>query len=131
MIRNVLILICFAFFLAATGCAVIVAGTAAGASVFSYYKGELIRSYPESYAKTTAVCLETLEALKITVVEKEADSVKTVISAKQTDGTPVSVKVTSIAPRITEVSVRSGLVGVWDKKVSELIHATIAQKIQP
>ena len=131
MKRNVLILICLGLFLTTTGCAALVAGTAAGAGVFSYYKGELTRSYPESYTQTVAVCLETLEALKITLEGKEADGIKTHISARQTDGTPVTVKVTSIAPRITEVSVRSGLVGFWDKKVSELIHATIAKKIQP
>jgi len=35
-----------------------------------------------------------------------------------------------VEPRITKVSVRSGMVGIWDKNVSELIHASIAQRLQ-
>jgi hypothetical protein len=112
-----------------TGCAALVAGTAAGVGVYSYVNGELKRSYPESFDKIYAICLETLESLKINIEEKESDGISATINAKRADGSPVWVKVFMITPQITEVSVRSGVVGVWDKKVSELIHASIAQRL--
>jgi len=112
-----------------TGCAALVAGTAAGVGVYSYVNGELKRSYPESFEKVYAICAETLESLKITIEEKSSDGISATINAKRADGTPVWVKVFMITPKITEVSVRSGVVGVWDKKVSELIHASIAQRL--
>ena len=125
-----LILLSMACLLVTAGCGAVLVGTATGVGVYAYQKGELIRSYPETYVKTVDVCLDTLKDLKINIESKKADGIKTEISAKQTDDTPVTLKVMNIAPRITEVSVRSGVVGVWDKKVSELIHATIAKRIE-
>jgi hypothetical protein len=112
-----------------TGCAALVAGTVAGAGVYTYVNGELKRSYPESFDKIYPICIETLEGLKITIEEKESDGIGATINARRIDGTPVWVKVIMITPKITEVSVRSGVVGLWDKKVSELIHASIAQRL--
>jgi len=112
-----------------TGCAALVAGTAAGAGVYTYVNGELKRSYPESFEKIYAICTDTLEGLKITIEEKSSDGISATINAKRADGTPIWVKVFMITPKITEVSVRSGVIGVWDKKVSELIHASIAQRL--
>jgi len=112
-----------------TGCFALVAGTAAGVGVYSYMDGELKRSYPESFDKIYAICIDTLEGLKINVEEKESDGIGATITAKRVDGSPVWVKVFMITPKITEVSVRSGVVGIWDKKVSELIHASIAQRL--
>ena len=125
-----MILLALGSLLVTTGCGALIAGTATGVGVYAYQKGELIRSYPESYAKTVDICLETLKDLKIDIESKKADGIKTQITAKQSDDTPVTLKVMNIAPGITEVSVRSGVVGVWDKKVSELIHATIAKRIK-
>ena len=124
------IFLSMAFLLLTTSCGAIIAGTATGIGVYAYQKGELIRSYPETYVKTVEICLDTLKYLKINIESKEADGIKTQINARQTDDTPVILNVRNMAPRITEVSVRSGVVGVWDKKVSELIHATIANRIQ-
>ncbi|MEW6671239.1 MAG: DUF3568 family protein [Thermodesulfobacteriota bacterium] len=112
-----------------TGCFALVAGTAAGVGVYSYINGELKRSYPESFDKIYAICTDTLEGLKINIEEKTSDGISATINAKRADGTPVWVKVFMVTPKITEVSVRSGVVGVWDKKVSELIHASIAQRL--
>jgi hypothetical protein len=52
------------------------------------------------------------------------------MKARQTDGTPVTMKTVMRAPGPPQGSVRSGIVGVWDKKVSEFIHASIAQRLQ-
>ena len=130
MKSKLIILLSIACLLATAGCGAVLVGTATGVGVYAYQKGELIRSYPETYVKTVDICLDTLKGLKINIESKEADGIKTQISAKQTDDTPVTLRVMNIAPRITEVSVRSGVVGVWDKKVSELIHATIAKRLE-
>ena len=112
-----------------TGCVALIAGTAAGVGVYTYMDGELKRSYPESFDKVYTICTDTLEGLKINIEEKESDGISATINAKRADGTPVWVKVFMITPKITEVSVRSGVVGIWDKKVSELIHASIVQRL--
>ena len=125
-----IILLSMAILLATAGCGAVLVGTATGVGVYAYHKGELKRSYPETYVKTVDICLDTLKDLEINIESKTADGIKTEINAKQTDETPVILKVMNIAPKITEVSVRSGVVGVWDKKVSELIHATIAKRIE-
>jgi len=112
-----------------SGCVALVAGTAAGVGVYTYVNGELKRSYPESFDKVYNISVETLESLKINIVERESDGISAAIRAKRVDDTPVWVKVSMVTPKITEVSVRSGVVGVWEKKVSELIHASIAQRL--
>jgi len=92
--------------------------------------GQLIRSYQAPFDKTNRACTATLENLKMAITEETSDGIRATIKAKQTDGSPVTVQTVMIDPKITEVSVRSGVVGVWDKKISELIHASIAQRLQ-
>ena len=112
------------------GCGVVVTGAAVGAGVYTYMDGQLQRSYQAPFDKTNQACMATLKGLKIAIIEEGSDGINTTIKAKRTDGTPVTIKTAMIEPTITEVSVRSGVVGIWDKKVSELIHASIAQKLQ-
>lgn len=130
MKSKLLTVLVLGIFMFSAGCGAIIAGAVVGAGVYTYYNGELTRTYPESYNKTVDICLDTMKELKIAIEEKESDEITTRIKAKQTDEKPITVKVIHVAPQLTEVSVRSGVFGVWDKKVSELIHATIAKKIQ-
>ena len=74
--------------------------------------------------------LAALEDLKIQIDRKQSDGIVDTIEATRSDGTPVFVRVAAVTPTFTEVSVRTGVFGVWDKKVSELIHATIAQRLK-
>ena len=112
-----------------TNCAALVAGAGTGAGVYTYISGELKRVYPTPLDETAQACATSLEDLKITLDNTQTDSGKTIIKAKKSDGTPIVVKASKIDPTNTEVSVRSGMLGVWDKEVSELIHATIAKKL--
>jgi hypothetical protein len=112
------------------GCALIVAGAGTGAGVYTYIKGELIRSYPATFQQTNKACLNTLSALKIPIKQQTAGSVEHHITGTLNDGMPVAIRITMIAPKITEVGVRSGIFGLWDKKVSELIHADLARRLQ-
>ena len=73
-----------------------------------------------------------MESLKIPISEIIADELKTEIKAKRPDETPVNIDVVRIDREHTEVSVRTGSVGIWDRRVSEQIHGfineTLAQK---
>jgi hypothetical protein len=51
------------------------------------------------------------------------------LTAERSDGVPVTIEIVMLAPLITQVSIRTGVVGIWDKKSSELIHASIAKKL--
>ena len=112
------------------GCAVIVAGVGAGTGVYTYVRGELQRTYPVTVAPALKASIAALEDLKIKINQKKSDGIVDTIEAKRSDGTPVVVRVAAVSPTFTEVSVRTGVFGLWDKEVSELIHATIAQRLQ-
>ena len=116
--------------LTVSGCAALVFGTGAGVGVYSYIEGELKRAYPADFERTLAASLATLEHLKIRVEDQSSDGIKTTIQAKRADGKPVTLKITRLTPRVTEVGVRSGFIGLWEKEVSELIHTTIAQRLE-
>ena len=128
MIRKVLTFLLLSSYFITSGCAVFLAG--AGAGVYTYANGELKTSYQATFDETNRACTTVLKSLEMVITEKTSDSIKAKIKAKQTDGTPVTIKTVMITPGTTEVSVRSGIIGVWDKKISELIHASIAQRLQ-
>lgn len=107
------------------GCAAIVVGAAAGAGVYTWSQGELIRSYEHPFEATEAAVVKSLEYLKITINSKTQSSSVSTIKASQSDGSPVTVKIRTVRYNMTEVAVRCGYVGYWDRKNAELIHATI------
>jgi len=111
------------------GCAAIVVGAGAGAGVYTWVKGELIRSYAKDFAHTENATLQSLDYLKIIIDEKAQAGSETTIKARQSDGSPVTVNIRTIRYDMTEVAVRCGYVGYWDKKNAELIHATILNTI--
>lgn len=117
------------FMLTATGCAAIVAGAGAGAGVYTYVTGELKRTYLVDYDTAVAAAEASLEALRIVVTERQSGATQTTLSGMRTDEQPVVVAIRFIGSKTTEVGVRSGVVGYWDKSGSELIHATIAKRL--
>jgi hypothetical protein len=124
------ILICLLFGLLLTaGCAALVIGAGAGAGVYTYVKGELIRSYAKDFARTQDATLQSLEYLKISIEEKNQSNGEFFIKAHQNNGSPVTVKIRAIREDMTEVGVRCGRIGYWDRNNAELIHATILNTI--
>ena len=111
------------------GCAAIVVGAGAGAGVYTWVKGELIRSYANDFTQTENATFQSLDYLKITIDEKTQTGSETTIKARQSDGSPVRVSIRTVRYDMTEVAVRSGYVGYWDRKNAELIHATILNTI--
>ena len=118
-----ILLLCAA--IVTTGCAAVVIGAGAGAGVYTYVKGELTRPYPKDFDHIESATLESLAYLKIVVDEKVRQGSETIIKARQKDGEPVTVKVQKIRDDMTEVAVRCGHVGYWNRENAELIHATI------
>jgi hypothetical protein len=116
--------------LTAAGCALFVVGAGTGAGVYTYMNGELKRSYQAPFDRTVEACSTALEDLKMSVCEKTSDGIHTQIKAVRSDSKPVTVKVATIEPKITEVSVRTGIVGIWDKQGSELVHVSIAKRLR-
>lgn len=129
MVRKLMFLVLIMLQALTCGCPVVLMGAGAGVGAYTYVRGELDRTYSTDFQTALQAATETLKHLKIQISQKESDGIQTRLSAKRPDGTPVLVKVTMKAPQVTAVSVRTGAVGYWDRDVSELIHATIAQKL--
>ena len=115
--------------LVACGCAAVMVGAGAGAGAAAFITGKVTRTYDADYHQTVRASIETLGALKIAVMEKAADELKTTIHAKRADGTPVSVEVVRTGSGHTEVGVRTGAVGVTELDASEQIQEWIAERI--
>ena len=130
MRRTLIILILLGCQLFTTGCPLFVAGVGVGAGAYTYVKGELKRVYHAPMDRALQASTASLNSLKITTDKEESDGIQNIIHAKRTDGTPVTLKLVMLSPTMTEISVRTGYFGYWDRDVSELIHATIAKRLQ-
>jgi hypothetical protein len=130
MTRNLLLSVILSCYLITVGCAAVITGAVVGAGAYTYMNGQLSRLYQAPFDTTNQACTATLKKLKIAITEEASDGINTTIKAKRTDGTSVTVITEMVELSITKVSVRSGMVGIWDKNVSELIHASIAQRLQ-
>ena len=130
MKRNLLLSVILSCYLITVGCAAVITGAVVGAGAYTYMNGQLSRLYQAPFDTTNQACTATLKKLKIAITEEASDGINMTIKAKRTDGTSVTVITEMVESSITKVSVRSGMVGIWDKNVSELIHASIAQRLQ-
>ena len=131
-ILNFILVVSLSSFFGLYGCAaaVIGVGAAAGtAGAFSYFTGKLTKTYESEYHETVKASSDTLQKLKIPIVETIADELKTEIKARRFDDTPVAIEVVRIDQAHTQVSVRTGSFGLWDKRVSEQIHGYIDQSL--
>ncbi|MBW1840521.1 MAG: DUF3568 family protein [Deltaproteobacteria bacterium] len=122
MYRKSLLFLVFSIFLFPAGCMLLV-----GKAV--YDTGELVKRYPATFDKSVSACIATLETLNISVIDTSSTGIKTTIDAEWSDETPVSVIVTMKGRWITEISIRSGVVGVIDLKANRMIHDSIAQRL--
>ena len=123
MFKKSIYYLALAFFLLMTGCAFIV-----GKAV--YDSGELIKRYPAGFDRSVSACIDTLEKLNISVIDTSSTGIKTRIDAEWSDGTPVTVIVVMKMRWITEISIRSGVIGVMDLKANRMIHDNIAQHLK-
>jgi hypothetical protein len=113
-----------------TGCIALVVGAGAGAGTFAYVDGKLSRTYQANYKTTYEVCKGILGDMKMPILEEDTDGLQTTIKSQRVDETPMTVTIRIIDPDWTEVSVRTGYVGVWKKEISEQFHEFIAERIK-
>jgi hypothetical protein len=125
MMRTAVAIALLAVLVTTAGCAALVVGAGAGAGVYTWVKGELIHSYAKDFDHTEKAVVQSLDHLKITIEEKTQAGSETTIKARQSDGSPVGIRIRTVRYDMTEVAVRCGYVGYWDRKNAELIHATI------
>jgi outer membrane protein OmpA-like peptidoglycan-associated protein len=112
-----------------SGCAVALLGVGAGAATTAYVMGELTEIYDTGYAAAVQASTDTLGALKMAVVERGGDERQTALKARQSDGSPVQINIERIDARRTQVGVRTGHVGVWDRQASRKIHDMIGERL--
>ncbi len=116
-------------FLMVTGCAAVIIGAGAGAGAYAYIDGALKRSYPANYEKTYQVCSGILKDLQQSIKEESTDGLQTTIETERSDGTPMTIRVIIQKPEWTEVSVRTGVVGLWKKDISKQFHEFVAERL--
>ena len=92
-------------------------------------RGGSIKNYPTEYHTTVQASSDTLEELKIPVIETQEDGLKTTLKAKRPDGTTVVVNVVRISRNSTEVSVRTGSGPFGDKRVASQINEIISERL--
>jgi hypothetical protein len=135
MIRKILMLFVLIIHLAASGCAVVaigVAGAGAGFGTYTYLEGELRRMYQAGHEESIQAVMSALPELAMSLKDKTSYDfgIKTVITAQRRDGLQVVIKIKSETAKVSEIGVRSGYVGIWDKQASEQIHDVIAQRLR-
>ena len=112
-----------------SGCAaLVVAG--AGVGAFSYYSGNLVRTYDAKYYEAVHTSSLVMVQLRFKATDKKGDGLKTVLKGERADNTPVTIVVEKVKPNVTKIGVRNGLLGVTNVKASEMIHRRIGQQLK-
>ena len=127
MFRPNILTILPCFFLL-SGCAIVAIG-AAGLGTFAYVNGKLIKTYKFEYHESVQASKDTLRNLDIPITEETLDESKSIINAKRIDDTPITIEVVRLDLNLTEISVRTGTIGVWNRKISEQIHDYINESL--
>jgi hypothetical protein len=116
--------------LVAAGCAALVVGAGAGAGTYTYVNGELTRTYQATYPRTMEVCTQVLTDLGMPIKAQRSEGDQAVLEAERKDGTPTTLKVKIVGLDVTEVSVRTGVVGYWNRDLSMQLQEFIAKRLQ-
>lgn len=111
------------------GCALFVAGGAVAAGAYTYVNGELKRSYQATYETSIQASEAALKEMNISVKSVKKQALTTTIDGNF-NGKPVTINISRVDVNITQIGVRSGYVGVWEKDLSTEIHEKIAQRLR-
>jgi len=129
--RNQAVFFIIAIFMPFSGCnEAIIGAVSAGTGVYTYLKGEVKRSYYIRFDKCIESTNEVLNELNVNIMKPSYETAKVILKAKRINGSIIIITLIKIKPTLTEISIRSGIIGVWDKKLSELIHESIVEKLQ-
>jgi len=113
-----------------TGCVAVIVGAGMGAGTYTYVNGELKRSYEAKFERTLQVCIDILNGLNQSILDKVTDGEKTTITSERKDGTPQTIEVSIISKDWTQVSVRTGVLGYWKKDISEQFQEFVAERLK-
>ena len=130
MTRKFAALFLISCFLLWAGCAAVIIGTGLGVGTYTYLKGDLKRAYNAKFDKTLNVCLSILTDLDQPILEKTTDGEKTTIRTERKNGSPQTISVSISSVDWTEVSVRTGGFGYWNREVSEQFHEFMAERLK-
>ena len=131
MLKRLYLIIALTYLVISTGCIALVVGAGAGAGTFAYVDGQLSRTYQADYQTTYKACKSILADLKQPVLEEKTDGIQTTIRSQRFDETPMTITIRIIDPEWTEVTVRTGYIGVWKKEISKQFHEFIAERLKP
>ena len=112
------------------GCVAVVIGTGVGVGTYTYLKGDLKRTYNAKYDRTLSACVDILKDLDQPVLEKTTDGAKTTIKTKRKNGTPQTITVSISSVDWTEVTVRTGVFGYWNRELSQQFHEFLAERLK-
>ncbi len=127
IVSTILLFILLPYLLSGCGL-VFVAG--AGAGAYSYISGNVSRTYNASYTKTIDACLKVLNRMEMTVIKNSGDALKTSIESRRYDDIKVTVEIEQLGRRLSQVNVRTGIMGVNNVTDSEYIHENIFDELQ-
>lgn len=109
-----------------SGCVVLAAGAIAGGGTYAYISGWGERTYNVDIADAYDAALAACSRLDLPVAEKARSLSDASVKAHDGD-TPVWIKMKSVNPKVTKVSVRVGLLG--DEAASLRIHQAMADAL--
>ena len=113
----------------AIGCAALVIGAGAGAGAYTYVNGELGRTYPAPYSRTMEACTQLLSDLGMPILSQTSEGAQAIIETRRKDGTPMTLTIKIVGLDLTEVSVRTGVVGYWNRDLSTQFQEFLARRL--
>ena len=111
-------------------CAAVIIGTGVGVGTYTYLKGDLNRAYNAKFDETLNVCLSILADFNQPILEKTTDGETTTIRTKRKNGSPQTISVSISKVDWTDVTVRTGVFGYWNREVSQQFHEFIAERLK-
>ena len=126
--RTILFVLLLWLAVSLSSCAVFIAA-GAGAGAYSYFSGNLVRTYDADYYTAVRASSNVMKQLKFTVTGKTGDALKTILKGKHADDTPVTIEIERVESNLTKIGVRNGLLGIAKLEASEQVHQRIGQQL--
>jgi hypothetical protein len=102
-----------------SGCAVAVAGAAAGAGAIAYVRGELQSTLDQNYNRTVEASRAALTELEFTKISEKKDAIDAELIYRTALDKKVTVKLSKVTDKATKVKIRIDLLG--DEALSMII----------
>ena len=110
------LLVCCSF----SGCIALAVGGAAGAAGAIYVKGQLKDHLNAPVERAYKASVATLDAKKIAITSKSADSSSAHIKAKYADGKEIWIDLDEVTSAVCDIHIRVGLTGDQDRSIDLL-----------